>query len=173
MTIILSDRLFCKQSGHQRYGVFMDDVLKQNLDNFLIRGVKKGHDGIGLITGLEGTGKSTFVRLVATYCDFNKQLSLERIVFTGRDLMTAIDNARPGQALIFDEAIMDMSSQDFATDVQKILIKKFTLIRKKRLFIFIVIPSLFMLRKYFAIFRTRFMINCYCPDGITRGYFRF
>lgn len=149
----------------------MDATLKHNIDRYLLRGIKLGHDMIILLTGLEGTGKSTFVQSIAHYCDTS--LNISRIVFSGTDLMIAIDEARVGQAIIFDEAIMDMSSQDFATDMQKILIKKFTLIRKKRLIIFLVIPSLFMLRKYFAIFRTRAMINCYCPDGLTRGSFRF
>ena len=174
MTIVFQDRWFQKYNGtYGRYGCFLDPTLKYNFDNFLIKGVKHGHDGIVLITGLEGTGKSTFTQQIAAYCDCKQTLDLSRIVFTGRDLMKAIDVAAPETALIFDEAIMDMSSQDFATEMQKILIKKFTLIRKKRLYIFIVIPSVFMLRKYFAIFRTRAMINCYCPDGITRGYFRF
>jgi len=174
MVIVFEDRLFQKKNGtFQRHGVYMDDYLKYNLDNFLIKGIEKGHDGIMLVTGLEGTGKSTFTQQLACYCDRDKQLSLDRIVFSGKDLMEAIDKAKPGQSLIFDEAIMDMSSQDFASQMQKILIKKFTLIRKKRLLIFIVIPTFFMLRKYFAIFRTRAMINCICTDGITRGTFRF
>lgn len=174
MTIVFQDRWFQKYNGtYGRYGCFLDPTLKYNFDNFLIKGVKHGHDGIILITGLEGTGKSTFTQQIAAYCDCKQVLDLSRVVFTGRDLMKAIDVVNPETALIFDEAIMDMSSQDFATEMQKILIKKFTLIRKKRLYIFIVIPSVFMLRKYFAIFRTRAMINCYCPDGITRGYFRF
>lgn len=174
MTIVFENKWFEKPNGtFGRYGCFLDPTLKYNFDNFLINGVKKGHDGIVLVTGLEGTGKSTFTQQLAAYCDKNNSLDLERVVFTGRDLMKAIDVAKPETALIFDEAIMDMSSQDFASEMQKILIKKFTLIRKKRLYIFIVIPSLFMLRKYFAIFRTRAMINCYCPDGITRGFFRF
>jgi len=156
-----------------RYGFYIDEVLKYNIDNYLLKGVKQGHDAICLITGLEGTGKSTFAQALAYYCDPTFPYDASRIVFSGQDLMNRIDNAKIGQAIIFDEAIMDMSSQDFATDMQKILIKKFTLIRKKRLIIYLVIPSIFMLRRYFAIFRTRFMINCYCPDGIKRGYFRF
>lgn len=74
---------------------------------------------------------------------------------------------------VTNEYLITHNSQDAATDMQKILIKKFTTIRKKSLYIILVIPSVFMLRKYFAIFRTRFMLNCYCPDGITRGRFRF
>jgi adenylate kinase family enzyme len=173
MVIIFGDKEFIK-NGKKQFGFYMERVLKHNLDNYIIGGVKRKFDGIVLITGLEGTGKSTFAKQIAAYCGaaFNHNLLLENIVFTGKDLMERIDQSPVGTPIIYDEAIMDMASQDSATDIQKVLIKKFTLIRKKRLFIFLVIPSLFMLRKYFAIFRTRVMLNCYCPDGITRGYFK-
>jgi len=128
MVIVFPDTVFKKKNGKLRLGYYMDKILKFNIDNFLIRGVNRGHDAIGLITGLEGTSKSTFVKALAYYVD--PSFNLDRIVFSGADLMWCIDHARPGQAIIFDEAIMDMSSQDFATDMQKILIKKFTLIRK-------------------------------------------
>jgi hypothetical protein len=172
--VVFKDREFVNaRTGKRRIGVSFDNYLKTNIDNYLIRGVKNGFDGIICMTGLEGSGKSTFTQFLAAYCDKDHEISLDRIVFSGQELMKAIDNAAPGKAIIFDEAIMDMSSQDSGNDMQKILIKKFTLIRKKRLFIFLVIPSLFMLRKYFAIFRTRAMINTWCPDGISRGHYRF
>ena len=174
MAIIFQNKLFTNSQSQNKYGFFLDSALKYNLDNYIIKGIKNKHDGIVLITGLEGTGKSTLAKQLAAYCGshFNKTLDLDNIVFDGKDLMDRIDAASPGTPIIFDEAIMDMASQDASTDMQKILIKKFTLIRKKRLLIFIVIPSFFMLRKYFAIFRTRVMINCFCPDGVSRGAFK-
>ena len=174
LPIVFAEREFVNaRTGRRRVGVTFDTYLKTNIDNFLIRGVNNGFDGIMVMTGLEGSGKSTFTQFLAAYCDKDHDISLDRIVFSGQELMEVIDKTAPGKAIIFDEAIMDMSSQDAGNDMQKILIKKFTLIRKKRLFIFLVIPSLFMLRKYFAIFRTRAMINTYCPDGISRGAYRF
>ena len=137
------------------------DLQVPNYNNFIIDN--------GLI--LRNSGKSTFTQALGHYCD--PILSVNDVVFDGSDLMRRIDTCPPGKALIFDEAIMNLQSQDSGNEMQKVLIKKFTLIRKKRLIIFLVIPSIFMLRRYFAIFRTRCMINCYCPDGLTRGYYRF
>jgi len=173
MTIVFQNVLF-EKDGKKQVGHYMDPTLKANIDEYFIKGVKRKFDGIALITGLEGTGKSTFTKSLAAYCcsHFGNKLKIENIVFDGASLIKRIDACNVGDSIIFDEAIMDMSAQDSSTDMQKILIKKFTLIRKKRLFIFLVIPSFFMLRKYFAVFRTRIMINCYCPDGITRGYFK-
>jgi len=149
-----------RSKSQQVYGFELDSKSKWYItDNYMVT---------------HNTGKSTFAKQLAAYCGsaFGRNLTLNNIVFTGKDLMDRIDAAKIGTPIIFDEAIMDMASQDAATEMQRILIKKFTLIRKKRLFIFIVIPSIFMLRKYFAIYRTRVMINSYCPDGITRGFFK-
>jgi len=48
-----------------------------------------------------------------------------------------------------------------------------TMNRKKRLYVFLVIPTIFLLRKYFAIHRTRFLIHCTSSDGISRGDYLF
>jgi archaellum biogenesis ATPase FlaH len=75
MTIVMEDRWFQKPNGtYRRQGFFLDPTLKYNFDNYLIRGVKHGHDGIVLITGLEGTGKSTFTQALAAYCDCKQTL---------------------------------------------------------------------------------------------------
>jgi hypothetical protein len=68
---------------------------------------------------------------------------------------------------------MNMLASDSGESAQRVLIKKFTLIRQKQLFLWIIIPSLFMLRKYFAIFRTRALIHAYTPDDISRGFYKF
>jgi hypothetical protein len=170
MVKVHTDKLFTNDKGQTNHGYYINDTLKTNLD-ILKEAVERKWDGVGLITGMEGSGKSTFVQMIAHYCD--PTFSVERVVFSADDLMNAIDNAKKGQAIVFDEAIMNMSAQDFATQIQQILIKKFTLIRSKNLYIFLVIPSFFMLRRYFAVFRTKFLIHCYTPDAVSRGYFKF
>ena len=56
--------------------------------------------------------------------------------------------------------------------MQQVLIKKFTMIRKKGLLLILVIPYMFMLRKYFAVARTRALIHV-TTKGTTRGFFSF
>lgn len=153
-----------------KMGYYMDETLKTNIDDYLVPAVKKKWDAVMLVTGIEGSGKSTFAAALAYYVD--PTFCLARLCFTPDELIEAIDNSRPGEAIVFDEAVMGMFAQDAGTSVQNVLIKKFVTIRKKRLFIFIVIPSIFLLRKYFAIFRTRALIHCYTPDGISRGFFK-
>jgi hypothetical protein len=117
------------------------------------------------------SGKSTFVQAVCNYLD--NDLDVKNIVFSGDELMQRIIDCKRGQAIIYDEAITNMSASDFATKIQQILINTFTMIRSKGLYICLIIPNPFMLRRYFYIFRTKFLLHSYCPDGVTRGFFKF
>ena len=182
-TIVRKHEVFINNKGKKRWGFYLNEYLKHNLDNYLIKGVAKKWDGVVAITGMEGSAKSTNAFTIARYCDptFPGQLlndgtnrrTCDRIVFSTKDFMEQIDKATPGQAIVFDEAVMGFLAQDSATDLQKALVKKMVTIRKKRLFIFIVIPSIFLLRMYMAVFRTRALIHFYTPDGLSRGHFKF
>jgi len=181
VVMVCTDRTFIKPrlvNGKYRYdigipkqGFSIDGWLKNNIDNYLIPAVKRHWDGVCLFTGLEGSGKTTIATTVAAYID--PTFNLKRVVFTQEQLMKAIDTLPPQSAVVFDEAVMAALAQDAATAAQTVLIKKFTTCRKKQLYIFLVIPSIFMLRKYFAILRTRALIHTYSPDSITRGCFKF
>jgi len=87
--------------------------------------------------------------------------------------MDAVDKAKPGTAIVWDEMVLGGLAQDASSEAQKVLIKKLVTIRKKRLYLFFVLPSIFMLRLYFAVFRTRALIHFTTPDGIQRGIFKF
>lgn len=174
---------YTKHCGTKHKGYYMDATLRNNVDSFLIRAVKNKYDGVVLVTGLEGTGKTTMASTLCKYVDptfpgeplndGTPRRGCDRIVYTVQDIMKTIDNAKPEQAILVDEAVIGFSSQDSGNELQKTLIKKFVTIRKKRLYIFIIIPSLFLLRRYFAIFRTRAMIHTYSSDGVDRGFFCF
>lgn len=182
MVIVYTDQNFIHSDGSIQRGYFIDDILFANLEKYFVGAVRKKFDGVILVTGMEGAGKTTFASAIARFCDptfpgepvtTTGWRSTDRIVFTIDQIMEAIDDAKPGQAILIDEAALSMISQDAGTEIQRVLIKKFITIRKKQLFIFIVIPSIFLLRKYFAIFRTRALIHTYCPDGLSRGYYKF
>jgi hypothetical protein len=129
------------------------------------------------------SAKSTNVMSIAKYLDptFPGELvgdgttrrRCDRVVFSAGQFTDAIDAAKPRQAIVFDEAVMGFLAADASTEIQRALIKKMVTIRKKQLYIFVVLPSIFLLRMYMAIFRTRFMLHYYTPDGISRGYFKF
>lgn len=183
MVIVCQNEIFYNKNDVPHRGFYMDDTLKPNVDNYFIAAVKNKWDCILLITGIEGSGKSTFAFGLAHYMDPSfpgeplndgtPRRKCTRIVFTFKQLDEAIDKANPGEAIVFDEAVTAMMSQDASGEIQKILIKKMTMIRKKRLYILLLIPNIFMLRRYFAVSRTRALIHFYTPDGISRGFFKF
>lgn len=187
MVMVHTDRWFKKESGKWHQGFSLDKRLKENIDQYLIKAVKSKWDGVVLVTGMEGSAKSSICQQLAYYVDptfakvvdykgkkavVPKDESVDRIVFTQEQFMKAVDTAKPGQAIIWDEFVMGGLSTEALGKQQNELIKYMTTIRKKRLFIFMIIPSIFMLRLYF-ILRTRFLIHCYSPDGIQRGHFKF
>lgn len=155
-------------------GYYLDGYLKDNFDGYFIKAVKHKWDGVILITGMEGSGKSIGTFTYAHYTDntFPGENG-ERIVFTPDQFMKAVDKSKPGQAIVWDEFVLGGLSTDAMTSMQRLVLQKMTLIRKKGLFIFLVVPSIFLLQRYFAIHRTRALIHFYSLDGISRGTFKF
>ena len=181
--LVKTETTYYSRTGHPHLGFYLHPDLKTNIDNYFIKAVEKNWDCVIGITGMEGSGKTTAAMTFAKYVDESfpgeplndrsNRRTLDRVVFTFDQFMKAIDAAQPGQAIVFDEAVMAMNAQDASSELQKILIKKMTMIRKKRLYLFLLIPTIFMLRRYFAVSRMRALVHFYTPDGITRGYFKF
>jgi DNA-binding transcriptional regulator YiaG len=149
---------------------YMDETLRQNLD-ILKKAVKNHWDGFIMIDGIEGSAKTTLASSVCYYLDNN--YGIDNVVFTQDEFFKAVDNAKPGTAIHWDEFIFGGLSTEALNKVQNALIKKITTIRKKRLYIVLVMPWFFMMRPYFAIGRSRCLIHTYTPDGISRGRFKF
>lgn len=149
---------------------YMDGYLKENLDH-LKKAVKKNWDGILIIDGIEGAAKTTQASAVCYYLD--QRYNLDSVVFTQKQFMDAVDKAPPGSAIHWDEFLLSGMSTEAMTAAQNTLIKKMTIIRKKNLYIVLLASWIFMLRIYFAVGRSRALIHCYSPDGISRGYFSF
>jgi len=157
---------------YQNCNMQIDNNIKIVADH-LIRAVANSHDGVSLWTGVEGTGKTSNCTIFNFYIasELDKKFTIDNYVFSPDDLGKAIENADVGDIIIWDEAVLGLDSLDALTRVQRILRKKFTIIRKKRLFISLVIPHIFMLTTYFAVARSRILIHHICPDGIKRGRF--
>lgn len=148
-------------------GLWIHTNVKEGLDH-LKEAVDNKWDGVSGIDGLEGSGKSSIAFTGALYLD--KNFCLDNVVFNPEQFYEAVDKAKPGTAIVYDEFVTGGLSGDAVTKVTKALTKKMVMIRKKRLYIFLVIPYIFMLTKYFALARTRFLFHCATPDGIQRGF---
>jgi len=147
---------------------YFDGYLLQNLEIYK-QAVAKKWDGILYVGGYEGDGKSEWAGQVAYYLDPTYNLS--RCVFTAKQFSDAVRNAKPGQAIVYDEAqdVFESTARDKrARDIKSML----TRIRRNNLYIIIVAPDFWRINKYLFIHRARAFIRVYA-DGLNRGYFEF
>jgi len=149
--------------------VNFDDNLHHNLQEVKDM-INLKFDGVVLFDGMEGSGKSELAMQTCLVMD--KSFSDADVFYSVEQFEEWLDNAKPGKAGCWDEFVLAGLSTDALTKLQGIIIKKFTMIRKKALYIALVIPYIFMLRKYFAVARTRCLVHVYAI-GKQRGYFRF
>ena len=134
--------------------------------------VEHHFDTIFFVDGTEGSGKSE----TAKQCSLiiNNDFSEDDIVYTPDQFEKWVlsSKRKKGDVCLWDEFIFGGNTGDALTSMQNSLIKMFVTMRSKGLVVLLVAPSIFLIRKYFAIFRTRFLLHCYCK-GINRGYMKF
>jgi hypothetical protein len=147
--------------------LYLDGYLKQNLDITKER-VHKDWDAVVIVTGEEGSGKTTLTAECCLYVD--PTFNLDKIVFNAEQFEELVDKAEPYTAILWDEA--DDLGGHWANSMLMAIKKKFMRIRSKNLFIFLVTPSLFHLSIYFVMHRPLFLMEVY-SDKLERGYFRF
>lgn len=149
---------------------YMDGYLKDNLDT-LISIVKKDWDAVLCVDGYEGSGKSVLTQQAAFYVD--PTLCIDRICFSANEFRKAITNAKPYQAVVYDEAFTGLDSSGAMSIINRTLKQTIAEIRQKNLYIFVVMPTFFDLQKYIALWRSRALIHVYTGPGFERGYFEF
>ena len=147
----------------------LDDNLYSNCIEFKKRHVLKW-DNVLIVDGMEGIGKSTSLAFPIAWTLSGLPL---RVVFNIQQFNQEYDEAQPGECIIFDEFVTAGLSTAAMTQIQKSIIEKLTMGRKKRVYIILVIPSFYMLRKYFAVHRSISLIHAFSEDLMSRGHFSF
>jgi len=148
----------------------MSSRLYHNLHDKILPSLqKKDKDCVLVIDGAEGSGKSTLAFQVGKVID--PTLDLSRVVFSPEEFRDAILHAKKGQCIIYDEAFTGFSSRSSLSPVNRVLVSLAMQMRQKNLFILIVLPTIFLLDKYMAIFRTRALVHVFESHG-RRGYFK-
>lgn len=147
---------------------YFDGYAIDNLDA-LKKFVSLKWDGVIYVGGYEGDGKTTLASQWCYYLD--PSFNMNRVCFTPQEFMEAVDNAKKGEAILYDEAqeIFDSSSKD---STAKMIKMKMTRIRKKGLYIFICAADFWRINKYLFIHRSRAFVRIY-SEGFERGRFAF
>lgn len=149
---------------------YIDGKLRKQLDKVKKKVEQKDEDFFFSVDGGEGSGKSVLTMQLAKYLD--PTFCLDRLVFDPNQFREAIINAKKGQAVVFDEAFRGLSSRGALTEINKLLVALMMECRQKNLYVFVVMPSFFLLDKYVALWRAKGLFHVYRRQG-KRGFWVF
>ncbi len=119
--------------------------------------IETDQDRVYVVTGGEGSGKSTLAKQLAYEQD--KTFNIDRIYFNAEDFAKGIRGAEKYTAHIFDEAFNGLSSKGALSKENRNLVRLLMECRQRNLFIFIVLPSVFLLEKYVVLFRSHALFH--------------
>jgi hypothetical protein len=124
---------------------------------------KKDYDWVWIVDGAEGSGKSVFSMSLAKVVD--PSFCLERVTMTPNEFTKAVIKAGKGEAVIFDEGFTGLSSRASLTEINRLIVSLMMEMRQKNLFVIIVMPTIFLLDKYVALFRAKGLFHIYTKGG--------
>ena len=123
-------------------------------------------DNIFIVTGMEGTGKSLGIAIPTAYYLSGKNM---KVVFTWEQFEKYYKTMPEGSTIVWDEFIFAGMSTDALSEMQKRIIQLMVTGRKKLINVILVVPSIFLLKNYFAVHRALCLIHTDSPDFLTRG----
>jgi len=152
--------------------IIVDGSLFSTLISILQRVLLKW-DGLILVTGDVGDGKSTIAQLVSAIWEwfFDRQQSVECIVFRSENFVEQIEREdNPTQVILWDEAIQGGTGRDSITKQGQALKKAFVTKRYKRHLYLLLVDEIQEYNKK-IISRCRAWIHVH-TKGLERGYFK-
>lgn len=142
--------------------IWLDGYLINQLRSLKYNVLHNDLDGLVLVTGREGRGKTTLAVQIGAYLD--PRFTVDNIVFEPEPFFDLLKNAGPddkGRCYILDEAYLSFSTSNRFENFQKKLLAILTMIRKKNLFLIVVSPSFFDLAKQIVCRRAECNIYVY------------
>lgn len=131
-------------------------------DNYL----KKNFDWLHCIDGFERLGKSTLA--IQTCLEIDPTFDLNRICFSPKQYLNAVENAKKGQAILYDEAGTGLFSRQAMDAVNIVINKVLMTVGAKNIFHCMVLPNFFALDRNVAQYRVTSLAHIY-----RRGHFQF
>jgi len=161
-----------EKSSTEELGYYISSPIYKQIIRGRKQVLESDLDRVFCVDGREGFGGKSTLTFQLAYA-YDKTFSLSRICFSSKDFANALRNSKKGQAIVFDESFRGLSSKGSISKENKKLVQLLMECRQRNLFIFIVLPSFFLLEKYVAIFRSQALFHCYCSKkSIKRRYFK-
>ncbi len=136
---------------------YISKEIKQQLDNSKKIVKEADQDRIFIITGREGSGKSWLAMQLAAYLD--PSFCLDDICFDSESFGKRIREVDKFKAVVFDESFTGLSSKGSLSKENKKLIRILIECRQRNLYLFIVLPSIFILDRYITLFRSHSLFH--------------
>lgn len=148
---------------------YLDQNLKDNLEEVKRVVSKKDWDYVAVVTGLPGAGKSTFSQNSARFlCPWFDE---SYIAFSAEEFIRITNEAKPGSAIVLDESFQSLNTKIAMSSDFLRIINHLQIIRSKNLYLFLCLPNFFDLAKGIAIFRAQHLFVCYSKNYGERGRF--
>jgi len=153
---------------------YLDGYIKSNLDLGLEQ-LKNDFDQVWFIDGAEGAGKSDAAAQYGYYVnpEETRHTFLDRFCLSAEEFDKVILEAKQFDCVVLDEAFGGMSATGSMARINRVLQRRFTEIRAKNLFVFIVAPSFMDIMRYFAIWRSKCLLHIYLNKERDRGFCSF
>jgi len=124
----------------ERINSILDGYMKEELLNIKEKYLSKRKDFVIVIDGIKGTGKSTCGLQACKFID--PSFNIDRVHFFEDSFSENLRTILPAQAIMMDEAIINIMRRNAMTNTNKKLVIAFNIIRKKAAFIVLCIPHI-------------------------------
>jgi adenylate kinase family enzyme len=153
----------------QDFQLSISQLHKNTLDTAIHMVKNKNFDYIAVVAGLPGSGKSTFARVSAKYCD--PTFDLSRVAFTADEFVEITNSCPEYSSIVLDESFQSLNSKTSMSPEFIKIVNHLQLVRQRHLFIYLCLPNFFDLAKGIAIFRTHTLFVVYSDENFNRGKF--
>jgi hypothetical protein len=113
----------------------------------------KDRDHFAVISGEEGSGKSTLSMPLASAID--PTWNLDRLCYKPDQFIELIEYSKKGDAIVLDEGNLFLFSREAMSGGNKIMVKLFALMRQRNLCVIINVPNFWTVDSYVRDHRTR------------------
>lgn len=138
---------------------FVHDSIKEKiLDRAMDNVMTKNNSFVGVVDGRSGVGKSTFCIQLCRFLD--KDFGLHKMAWTPDKFLDLIQNAKKGDAIMFDEGMI-VSSRAATSAVNRAIVIALSQIRSRNIYIFVNINSIFDLDRNIALHRADVLFHMY------------
>ena len=148
--------------------LYQDGYLHELLKGFIDAIENHKTSVVIAIDGRSGLGKTTMGNQIAITLD--KDFCLHKIFYNPQEFLTGLSNAKKGDCLMFDEAML-ISSRSALSSINRMIVQAMSMIRSKNIYVIFCINSIFDLDKNLAISRADLLLHIYSESLIKRGNF--